>query len=316
MMLVHEFLERSADRLGDKTALVFGNQRLTYWQIETQANRLANALQARGLGRGQRVVLWLPNCVELVVGIFGVLKAGGVFVVVNYSTKPKKLAYIVRNCQAQVLITTWRKANDASHIRDEVESLSTIILASASSSHGQRTDAVPPAGDFLSFNDISKYSSSRPPHVNIDLDLACLIYTSGSTGDPKGVMSDHSNVVFAASSIIKYLRNVPDDIVVNVLPLSFVYGLYQLLMVFRFGGTLILEQGFSYPAMVLRRMEREHVTGFPGVPMIFAMLLKMDLSPYRLSLRYLTNTAAALPPPTLPGLGHSFQTRPFTRCTG
>jgi len=110
-------------------------------------------------------------------------------------------------------------------------------------------------------------------------------------------MSDHSNVVFAASSITSYLGNREDDIVIDVLPLSFDYGLYQLLMVFKFGGTLVLEQSFAYPAAILKRIEQERVTGFPGVPTIFAMLLQMDLTPYDLSsIRYLTNTAAALPP--------------------
>jgi long-chain acyl-CoA synthetase len=110
-------------------------------------------------------------------------------------------------------------------------------------------------------------------------------------------MSDHSNVVFAASAIVKYLDNVEDDIVIDALPLSFDYGLYQLLMTFKFGGTLVLEKGFAYPAAVLNRMEAERVTGFPGVPTLFAILLGMDLSGYDLSsLRYLTNTAAALPP--------------------
>jgi acyl-CoA synthetase (AMP-forming)/AMP-acid ligase II len=109
-------------------------------------------------------------------------------------------------------------------------------------------------------------------------------------------MSDHSNVVFAASSIIQYLGNIEDDIVIDVLPLSFDYGLYQLLMVFKFGGTLVLERSFTYPAAILKRMEQEHVTGFPGVPTVYAILLKMDLSQFDLSsLRYLTNTAAALP---------------------
>ncbi|HIQ01481.1 MAG TPA: AMP-dependent synthetase, partial [Anaerolineales bacterium] len=135
-----------------------------------------------------------------------------------------------------------------------------------------------------------------PSCPSIDIDLACLIYTSGTTGEPKGVMSTHANMAFAASSIIQYLENRPDDIVINVLPLSFDYGLYQLLMAFNFGGTLVLEQSFAYPAAVLRRIEEERVTGLPGVPTIFAMLLQMDLSRFDLSsLRYLTNTAAALP---------------------
>ena len=60
---------------------------------------------------------------------------------------------------------------------------------------------------------------SCPACPTIDQDLACLIYTSGSTGDPKGVMSGHNNVVFASGSIIQYLENTPDDVVINVLPL-------------------------------------------------------------------------------------------------
>jgi acyl-CoA synthetase (AMP-forming)/AMP-acid ligase II len=84
--------------------------------------------------------------------------------------------------------------------------------------------------------------------------------------------------------------------VIDVLPLSFDYGLYQLLMVFKFGGTLVLERSFAYPAAVLQRMQQERVTGFPGVPTIFAILLQMDLGLYDLSsLRYISNTAAALP---------------------
>ena len=105
----------------------------------------------------------------------------------------------------------------------------------------------PPCLKFLTF-DIHNPSSlnHRPPITNIDLDLACLIYTSGSTGEPKGVMCDHSNIDFATSSIIQYLENTDQDIVINALPLSFDYGLYQLLMVFKFGGTLVLEKSSGF----------------------------------------------------------------------
>lgn len=289
-MLVQEFLESSADRLPDKVALIGDGQGLTYAEVETQANRLANALLAEGLQRGDRVVLFLPNCLELAIAIFAVLKAGGVFVPLNPSTKSDKCAYILNNCQARVLLTSGRQADLAQQLTQQVPCLTTLIL----------TSPIPETstGNVLSFTAIqSECIAQRPPKVNIDLDLACLIYTSGSTGDPKGVMSDHSNVVFAASSIIEYLGNVESDSVIGLLPLSFDYGLYQLLMVFKFGGTLVLEKGFTYPAAILKRMEQERVTGFPSVPTIYAMLLKMDLSAYDLSsLRYLTNTAAALPP--------------------
>lgn len=104
-------------------------------------------------------------------------------------------------------------------------------------------------------------------------------------------------MVFASGSIIQYLENTEADIVLNVLPLSFDYGLYQLLMTFRFGGTLILENSFAFPMVILQRIAEERVTGFPGVPTIFTLLLGLDLSAFDLSsLRYLTNTAAALPP--------------------
>lgn len=289
-MLVQQFLEHSADRLPDKIALICDGQRLTYADVEAQANRLANALRSQGLQRGDRVALYLPNSVELAIGIFAVLKAGGVFVPINHTTKSDKCAYILNNCAARALITSGRQMELVQQLTEVVPSLKTVVLTSPMESESRDR--------FLSYNDIqADYPEARPTQINIDVDLACLIYTSGSTGEPKGVMSDHSNIVFAASSIVQYLGNVESDIVIGLLPLSFDYGLYQLLMVFMFGGTLVLEKGFTYPAVILKRIEEERVTGFPGVPTIFTVLLTLDLSGYNLSsLRYLTNTAAALPP--------------------
>ena len=293
-MLVHDFLEKSAERTPDKVALVCGGQRLTYADVDGMANSLAHALHDQGVSRGDRVILFLPNSVELVAGIFGVLKAGGTFVVVNASTKEDKLAYLVDNCRATALVTNGRQARMASSLMENAPSLDFTVLAGA----GAAQAAASAPDTTLAFDQIlDTFSHDRPPRVGDEDDLACLIYTSGSTGEPKGVMSAHSNVDFATTSIITYLENTADDVVINVLPLSFDYGLYQLLMTFKFGGTLVLERTFAYPAHTLKRMEEERVTGFPGVPTIFAILLQMDLSSYDLtSLRYITNTAAALPP--------------------
>lgn len=290
-VLVQRFLEQSAERFPGKVALICDGRRLTYAELDGMANKIAHALQARGLSRGDRVIIYLPNCVEAVISIFAVLKAGGVFVVVNSTTKFDKLAYILNNCQATAFVTSGRQAGMCRRLVHEVPSLGVVVLTTAPAAAEQ-------ISDYLALDEILRsYSDSRLPTVNIDLDLACLIYTSGTTGDPKGVMSDHSNVVFAASSIIEYLQNAEDDIVIDTLPISFDYGLYQILMVFKFGGTLILEKGFSYPASILKRMEDERVTGFPGVPTMFALLLQMDTSQFDLSsLRYITNTAAVLPP--------------------
>ena len=151
------------------------------------------------------------------------------------------------------------------------------------------------AGPVVPFETVPTDGSWRPSGC-IDLDLAALIYTSGSTGTAKGVMLTHLNIVSAATSITHYLENTENDVILNVLPLSFDYGLYQLLMAFKLGATLVLERSFTYPGAVLERIGEEGVTGFPIVPTIAALLLQLDLSQFDLgSLRYVTNTAAALP---------------------
>jgi len=291
-MLVNHFLQDSAERSPDKVALVCDGRRLTYAQIEEQANRVANGLLDLGVQRGDRVAVWLPNSVEAVVAIFAILKAGATFTVVNATTKPGKLTYILGNCAASGLFAPGRASGQVADLLEAVPSLRFAILCGKGATG--KAPAHPKTTAFPHL--LEAHPPIRPPCPTIDVDLACLIYTSGSTGEPKGVMSTHANVVFAASSIIQYLENVPDDIVINVLPLSFDYGLYQLLMVFKFGGTLVLERSFAYPAAILRRIEQERVTGLPGVPTLFAMLLRLDLSRFDLrSIRYLTNTAAALP---------------------
>jgi amino acid adenylation domain-containing protein len=284
--LVHHFLEQSADQYGAKTALVCGAQRLTYLQVELQANQAANALRAHGIQRGDRVALFMPNSAELVCVLFAVLKAGAVFVLINPTTKTDKLAYILNNCQARALISGAAQSAAANAMRSLVPSLNLSVTTG------------PGSETLLAYTDFLAEGAPARPQVNlIDLDLACLIYTSGSTGEPKGVMSDHSNVVFAANSIRSYIGNTPDDIILDVLPLSFDYGLYQVFMAFASGASLVLEKGFTFPAAVLETIEREKVTGFPGVPTIFSLLVSMELSRYNLSsLRYMTNTAAALPP--------------------
>jgi len=303
-MLVQDFLQHSAARQPDKVALVHDGQRLTYAQIDDRANRLARALTAQGVGRGDRVAIHLPNSVEAVVGIFAALKAGAVFVVINASTKEDKLRYILNNCRAAALLVDGRTLEDGGLER---------VFAGSPSLKGifvcgkERNGSTWPTRCHAYAEALAQAPDGSPQPVNIDLDLACLIYTSGTTGEPKGVMSDHANVVFATSAIIEYLGNVEDDIVINLLPLSFDYGLYQLLMTFRFGGTLVLENGFTYPAAVLKRIEQERVTGFPGVPTMFAMLLQMDMSGFDLSsLRYITNTAAALAPSHIQELRRKF----------
>jgi long-chain acyl-CoA synthetase len=147
--------------------------------------------------------------------------------------------------------------------------------------------------------------SSPPP---LCVDLAAIVYTSGSTGLPKGVTLTHANMTFAAGSIVEYLEMDAADRVLCVVPLSFDYGLYQLLMCVQVGATLVLERGFAFPGRVVELLERERITGFPGVPTIFHVLTSLQgLAGRELPhLRFLTNTAAALSPATIAAIRATF----------
>lgn len=294
-MQLESFLEQSAANFPDKTAIVSGGRRVSYRRLEADCNKLAHALIASGLERGDRVAIFLENSVEAVQSVFAVLKAGGVFLMVNPTTKPDKLAYILNNSRAAALIAPARKAESLDECFGRTPHLETVLFT------GQidNETASSRVKLFLGFDDqILNFAAQSQPPVKrcIDIDLAALIYTSGSTGNPKGVMLTHLNMVSAARSITTYLANRADDIILNVLPLSFDYGLYQALMSVKIGGTLVLEKSFAYPHAILNLVAREKVTGFPLVPTMAAILLQMDLAAYDFStLRYLTNTAAALP---------------------
>jgi amino acid adenylation domain-containing protein len=288
---VEGFLEDSAVRLPDKVALVRADRRWTYAELDRAANRLARGLIAAGVRRGDRIVILLENSVEAVLGIFAALKAGGVFVVVNPTTKADKLAFILNDSRATALVTDERHRVVLTEIANRIPHTRAVVMV-ARGSNAEIAGKVVLSLDGL----LRSTDDSKPASPAIDVDLAGLIYTSGSTGTPKGVMLTHLNIVSAATSITTYLENVEDDVIVNVLPLSFDYGLYQVLMAFKVGARVVLERSFAYPHAVLQTMTVERVTGFPIVPTISALLLQMDLAKYDLSnVRYITNTAAALP---------------------
>jgi long-chain acyl-CoA synthetase len=293
-MQVEQFLENSARQFPDKVALISGDERLTYRQIEGRANQLAHALLAAGVERGDRVVTFLPNSVETVLAIFATLKAGAVFVVLNPTTKADKLTYILNNCRASAILTRGGRFSSEPESWTERPHLRSVFMSGASEAQSASLQAA--GKKMIPLEQLGQDAIQPPTKKCIDIDLAGLVYTSGSTGRPKGVMVTHLNIVSAATSITTYLENTADDVVINTLPLAFDYGLYQLLMTFKVGGTLVLHDSFAFPTVVIEKIIQEGVTGFPIVPTISALLLQMDLSKYKLpKLRYITNTAAALP---------------------
>lgn len=298
--LVHEWLVRSARRLPDKVALICGAQRWSYRAVNLRTDHLAMALAEQGVQRQDRVVVLLDNSAETVISLYGILKAGGVFIVLAGSVKGAKLRYILDNSGAKILITHVSKAKVVKDALGENPEDRRLVWVGPSRRIPEEFTGSSVSWDdiFSGFTEQSVLGKKdgKLPRC-IDVDLATLIYTSGSTGEPKGVMSTHHNMISAARSIVQYVGNVEDDIILDVLPLSFDYGLYQVIMAFMFGGTIVLEKSFLYLHTILERIAHEKVTGFPIVPTIVAMLLKLqDLTQYDLSsLRYMTNTGAALP---------------------
>jgi amino acid adenylation domain-containing protein len=300
--LLHEYFDISVKRHPNKEALIFEDQRYTYSDIYNQASLLAHHLIKMGVKRQDRVLIYMDNAPEIVISLYAILKAGGIFTIINSAVQVQKLSYILKDCRPSVIIAESKRQDRVLAAMEKAEVSPGILwtgpqkdLSTAekkpASSHWEEIFSA----DFMNQGVIQ--SASMLNGKILDLDLAGLIYTSGSTGEPKGVMESHANIIAAAHSIIQYLQNTPDDIILNTLPLSFDYGLYQVIMTLMFGGTLILEKSFIFLTRILSIIGREKITGFPIVPTIVAMILKtIDLKSFNLeSLRYITNTGAAFP---------------------
>ncbi|MEP7154307.1 MAG: AMP-binding protein [Betaproteobacteria bacterium] len=290
-MLLHQFFDDAAARLPHKTALICGEARFTYADLAQRIDVIAQLLIDRGVNRGDRVALFLDNGPEMVCSIYAALRVGAVFMPINALTKHDKLAYLLNDARASVLITHGVLAGFWQHACNANTTVHSCIVVE------------PPAGMDVTSGRFLPYPTGTAIKARnvtvqalIDQDLAAIIYTSGSTGDPKGVMLTHLNMVSAVRSVSTYLALREEDVILCVLPLAFDYGLYQLLMSVKVGATLVLEASFAFPIKVLELMVREDVTVFPGVPTMFSLLMNMnDLGRFDLgALRMITNTAAAL----------------------
>lgn len=288
----------SANRYPQKAVVIVGEREYSYQELLDHAQGLASFLVDRGLQRGDRVAIYLENSWESVFSIFGVLLAGGVIVVINPQTKADKLAYILGESEASFLLTSSVLEAQFAPALSGASKLRCVVCSGSLSSSLQTS--------VESFDNALQQGANcqRPISGVIASDLASLIYTSGSTGSPKGVMHTHLSMRFALDSLVEYLRLSDSDRILNVLPLAFDYGLYQLLMTVHIGATLILEKSFAFPVAIFKRIEQCSVTVFPGVPTIFSMILSMyERKQFSFSsVLRVTNTAAALPANYVPTL--------------
>lgn len=290
-MLVTDLLQQQAELIPTKTAIVDRSGEYTYAELNAQADQVAYWLCNINVKPGDRIVLCGANGVRLVVAIFGILKVGAIFVPLHPDIPISRLEYVLENCTPTAIIADSQlllRCEDAA-----CASCNTFLLTA---------DTVPTqlTGELnvTPWSALNQYNGSFPNKVYLPTDLAAIIYTSGSTKDPRGVMLPHRQILFATSAINQVLENTSEDNVLCGLPLSFDYGLYQIFLCFHAGAKLILERDFRLPIILPRLIKRHEVTGFPGVPSLFGMLLRSRLLERTQlpSLRYITSTGDVFPP--------------------
>ncbi|MDB5841187.1 MAG: acyl--CoA ligase [Herminiimonas sp.] len=294
--LVHDFIFQSAARAPAAEALVYQSSRLNYAELANQVESFAAAMPGLGLGRRDRLAVYLEKRVEAVVAMFGSAMAGAAFVPVNPLLKPEQVAYILSDCNVKVLVTSGERLNLLLDVLPDCKDLLVIVIVGAGA--GTETDRVTiPGVTLIDWRDIPTVRESAHAQRGIDSDMAAILYTSGSTGHPKGVVLSHRNLVAGAKSVASYLENTKEDRILSVLPLSFDYGLSQLTTAFHRGACVVL-MNYLFPRDIVRAVEEERITGLAAVPPLWMQLAQQPW-PATTTLRYLTNSGGAMQRATL-----------------
>jgi len=297
----------AAARAGQRPALLHDSAVLTYQQLDQLVSRVAAGLLSLGLGKQERVGVYLPKRFETVAAFFGIARAGLVFVPVNPLLKGPQVAHILRDCNVRALVTLPDRARDLAPVLDECPDLATLVLVgdgdSGAAAARQRS---------LAWAELTANTGAHTAHRVIDIDMVSIFYTSGSTGKPKGVVLSHRNMLAGAESVATYLENTADDRLLAVLPFSFDYGFSQLTTAFHVGASVVL-MDYLVARDVPRAIERHRVTGLGAVPPLWIQLTDVQWPAAATEhLRYITNSGGRMPRATLERLRQLLPgTRPY-----
>ena len=313
--LLSELISVSAERKPQAIALTQGESSLSYGDLNNKVTQFSSVLMSCGIGRGERVAIYLEKRFESVIASFGTTAAGAVFVPINPLLKPEQVAFILRDCNVRVLVTSAERLALLRHDLADCHDLRHLILTNSVGQHASVHWEVEPSAvdgcSLFSWRDLSQVSY-RQGHRVIDNDMAAILYTSGSTGKPKGVVLSHRNLVTGAKSVASYLKNNSQDTLLAALPLSFDAGFSQLTTAFHTGARVVL-LNYLLPRDVLKAMQREGVTGLTAVPPLYIQLAALEW-PLSINehLRYFANTGGRMPLETLSSLRqHVPKARPF-----
>ena len=309
--LLHQLLTESAARLPEKEALSLNGTGMTYAQLECLTNQLAWQLRRSGVQRGDRVGIYLHKSPASIISVFGVMKAGGTYVPLDPNGPPKRLAYITRNCDIRVLLTSPDKITGVAQLIGEDTPVEVLVLMD---------DHTVGVKDFPVFEGIRvvpwgavqrEPDSPVKPNGTIETDLAYILYTSGSTGDPKGVMISHRTILTFINWCCETFHMNQDDRVTSHAPLQFDLSTFDIYGTIKAGGTIVLvpESLSVFPERLTDLLENEKITVTYLVPSILSMMANYgnltahDFTSLRLILfagevfpiKYLRRLATAIP---------------------
>ncbi|MFK7774118.1 MAG: amino acid adenylation domain-containing protein, partial [Saprospiraceae bacterium] len=248
---VHELFESQADRLPNATALVFGDQSMTYGELDKKANQLAHLLQSKGIKPELAVAICVERSLEMMIAILGVLKAGGAYVPIDPNYPQERIQFMLEDTDATILLTQ--------------EHLKNNILT------GGKCETICLDSDWKKIN---KEKNTKPPCKKLPGNLIYTIYTSGSTGKPKGVQVEHRNVV----NLIQGQMNLVQHPVKRFLyAYSFAFDGSVLLMWWTLlqGATMVIaEEGMEKDVQLLGKFIDDHkISHLLTFPSVYTILL-------------------------------------------
>ncbi len=282
-MNMAQHVERAAKFFPDKPAISFEGSALTYRDLNTRIDRLANALTANGVGRGQCVALYLPNIPAFAICYLATVRIGAIALSVNSMYKSEELNYIL-NDSASVLIVSTGELLSNIPLADCPTLKQVIVCEGDPQGHPTLDEWIEKASDRRAHADMN-------PH-----DPAVLLYTSGTTGFPKGATLSHGNVVSNTWATVHHAGYTREDRMILFLPMFHVFGQNFIMnATFQACATLVLHRRFM-PDTVLDSIRRDRVTMFFAVPTIYIGLLNMPLADAALaSIRYEFSAASTMP---------------------
>lgn len=319
-MVVTDILERAAARFPNNPATIFpvavGSRllagRLTYRDLDTAANRFANALIQLGVQKGDRVALLFPNSPQFVIAYFGALKAGAVVIAFNPVYTENEIERQLNDCGAETVVTMTKwypaikqvQANTrvtrviATNIKDYFHPVASMLFTLAKEQkEGFRVKLDPK--DY-SFKLMLQHSSDAKPNMELSPDdIALLQYTGGTTGVPKGAVLTHRNLVANCLQCVSWFTTAQDgkEVTLGIIPFFHMYGMMvAMLLTLAKAGAMVLFPRFEIEQAFLA-IDAYKPTIFPGVPALYiAFINNADVHKHDLhSIKACLSGAAPLP---------------------